>query len=61
MDYKNSGVDIQAGDNVKARITEILGRTYTESVLSKGGEFAGVVKLDHSDVSIAVSIDGVGT
>ena len=61
MDYKSSGVDIHAGDNVKTRIAEILGRTYTESVLTKGGEFAGVVKLDQSDVSIAVSIDGVGT
>ncbi len=61
MEYKRSGVDIHAGDNVKIRIAEILGRTYTESVLTKGGEFAGVVKLDQSDVSIAVSIDGVGT
>lgn len=61
MDYKSSGVDIHAGDNVKTRIAEILGRTYTESVLTKGGEFAGVVKLDQADVSIAVSIDGVGT
>jgi len=61
MDYKSSGVDLHAGENVKTRITKILGRTYTDSVLTKGGEFAGVVKLDQSDVSIAVSIDGVGT
>ena len=60
-DYKESGVDLQAGDSVKCKISDIVASTYTDSVLTKGGEFAGVVKLDKSNTSIAVSIDGVGT
>ena len=60
-DYKDSGVDIQAGDIVKLKIADIVASTYTDSVLTRGGEFAGVVRLNNSDTSIAVSIDGVGT
>lgn len=61
MDYKSSGVDLNAGDSVKSEIADIVAKTYTNSVLTKGREFAGVVRLNQSDKSVAVSIDGVGT
>jgi len=61
VDYKSSGVDLRAGDSIKSQIAAIVAKTYTTSVLTKGGEFAGVVRIGKSDESIAVSIDGVGT
>ena len=61
IDYKSSGVDIEAGDAVKARIAEMVRSTYTDYVLTSGGEFAGLIQLQGCDDAIAVSVDGVGT
>jgi len=60
-DYRSSGVDIEAGDAVKARIADLVKSTYSEQVLTRGGEFAGLVQLPDYHDALAVSIDGVGT
>lgn len=61
LDYKTSGVDLLAADSIKSQIATIISSTYTPQVVTKGGEFAGVVRLGDSNEGIAVSIDGVGT
>ncbi len=46
---------------MKSRITRLVRDTYTDKVLTKGGEFAGLIQLPDCSDAIAVSIDGVGT
>ena len=64
MDYKQSGVDIDAGNEVVRRIRTLARRTYNPAVLSDIGSFGGLFALDRigiSDPVLVASADGVGT
>jgi phosphoribosylformylglycinamidine cyclo-ligase len=64
MDYKDSGVDIDAGNEVVQRIRALAGRTYTPGVLSDIGSFGGLFALSPGGVRepvLVASADGVGT
>jgi phosphoribosylformylglycinamidine cyclo-ligase len=63
MDYKQSGVDIDAGNEVVRRIRALARRTFTPGVLSDIGSFGGLFALDPalSDAVLVASADGVGT
>ena len=63
-DYKQSGVDIDAGNEVVRRIRALAQRTYNAAVLSDIGSFGGLFALDRvgvSDPVLVASADGVGT
>lgn len=62
--YKDSGVDIAAGEELVDRIKPIVRRTFTEGVLSDIGAFGGFFRPDFRGMSEPVlvsSVDGVGT
>ena len=64
MDYKKSGVDIEAGDEAVRRIRDLAEATFTPNVLSNIGAFGGLFHLDSSkyqDPVLVASADGVGT
>ncbi len=64
MDYKASGVDIDAGNEVVRRIRSLARGTFTSGVLSDIGSFGGLFHLDASraaDAVLVASADGVGT
>ena len=64
MDYKSSGVDIDAGNETVRRIKRLAQSTFTPGVLSEIGSFGGLFKLDTSGMAEPVlvsSADGVGT
>src|SRR5512132_244526 len=64
MDYKQSGVDIDAGNEVVRRIRQMARGTFTPQVLSDIGSFGGLFSLDtrqHQDPVLVASADGVGT
>jgi phosphoribosylformylglycinamidine cyclo-ligase len=64
MDYKSSGVDIDAGNETVRRIKKLAQATYTSGVLSEIGSFGGLFKLDTSawtEPVLVSSADGVGT
>jgi phosphoribosylformylglycinamidine cyclo-ligase len=64
MDYKQSGVDIDAGNEVVRRITRLARDTFTPGVLSEIGSFGGLFRLDTSrsgEPVLVASADGVGT
>lgn len=64
MKYKDSGVDIEAGNEVVRRIRRLARGTFTPQVLSDIGSFGGLFKLDTSRVRepvLVASADGVGT
>ena len=64
MDYKNSGVDIEAGNEVVRRIKGLARGTYTPGVLSELGSFGGLFALGDRGLRNPVlvsSADGVGT
>jgi phosphoribosylformylglycinamidine cyclo-ligase len=64
MDYKDSGVDIDAGNEVVQRIRALARRTFTPGVLSEIGSFGGLFALSASGVRepvLVASADGVGT
>src|SRR5688500_13519410 len=64
MDYKSSGVDIDAGNETVKRIRKLAKSTFTPGVLSEIGSFGGLFKLDTSKYQEPVlvsSADGVGT
>ena len=64
MDYKSSGVDIDAGNETVRRIKQLAKSTFTPGVLSEIGSFGGLFKLDTSALAEPVlvsSADGVGT
>jgi phosphoribosylformylglycinamidine cyclo-ligase len=64
MDYKSSGVDIDAGNETVRRIKRLAQSTFTPGVLSDIGSFGGLFKLDTADWREPVlvsSADGVGT
>ena len=61
IDYESSGVNLQAADSIKAQILRLVASTYTDSVITKGNEFAGIIRIGDTDEAIVVSVDGVGT
>jgi phosphoribosylformylglycinamidine cyclo-ligase len=64
MDYKSSGVDIDAGNETVNRIKKLAKSTFTPGVLSEIGSFGGLFKLDTSawkEPVLVSSADGVGT
>jgi phosphoribosylformylglycinamidine cyclo-ligase len=64
MDYRSSGVDIDAGNEVVRRIKQLARGTHTPGVLSEIGSFGGLFDLRAaglSDPVLVASADGVGT
>ena len=64
MDYKASGVDIDAGNETVKRIRRLAQSTFTPGVLSDIGSFGGLFRLDTSryrEPVLVSSADGVGT
>ncbi len=64
MDYKASGVDIDAGNETVRRIKALAKSTFTAGVLSDIGSFGGLFRLDTTgwkDPILVSSADGVGT
>src|SRR5436190_2658640 len=64
MDYKDSGVDIDAGNEVVRRIKGLARGTFTPGVLSEIGSFGGLFHLGArgpADPVLVASADGVGT
>jgi phosphoribosylformylglycinamidine cyclo-ligase len=64
MDYKQAGVDIEAGNEVVRRIRALARGTFTPGVLSEIGSFGGLFRLDAAgltDPVLVASADGVGT
>jgi phosphoribosylformylglycinamidine cyclo-ligase len=64
MDYKSSGVDIDAGNETVRRIRGLARSTFTSGVLSEIGSFGGLFKLEPGQFREPVlvsSADGVGT
>src|SRR6478672_7984230 len=64
MDYKASGVDIDAGNEAVRRIRSLARGTFTAGVLSDIGSFGGLFRLDrdrYREPVLVSSADGVGT
>src|SRR5436190_19519152 len=64
MDYRQSGVDIDAGNETVRRIKSLARATFTPGVLSDIGSFGGLFRLDRNrcrDPVLVSSADGVGT
>jgi phosphoribosylformylglycinamidine cyclo-ligase len=64
VDYKQSGVDIDAGNEVVRRIRSLAKSTFTPGVLSEIGSFGGLFSLSSAamrDPVLVASADGVGT
>jgi phosphoribosylformylglycinamidine cyclo-ligase len=64
MDYKASGVDIDAGNVVVRRIRSLAKGTFTSGVLSEIGSFGGLFELAPpagGRTVLVASADGVGT
>ena len=64
MDYKASGVDIDAGNETVRRIKALARSTFTSGVLSDIGSFGGLFRLDTigwKEPILVSSADGVGT
>jgi len=61
--YRQSGVDIDAGNEAVRRIKSLARATYTPGVVSGVGSFGGLFKLDAgvTDPVLVASADGVGT
>jgi phosphoribosylformylglycinamidine cyclo-ligase len=64
MDYRSSGVDIDAGHETVRRIKDLARGTFTAGVLSEIGSFGGLFSLaplGHGETVLVASADGVGT
>jgi phosphoribosylformylglycinamidine cyclo-ligase len=64
MDYRQAGVDIDAGNETVRRIRSLARATFTPGVLSDIGSFGGLFHLDRDrfpDPVLVSSADGVGT
>jgi phosphoribosylformylglycinamidine cyclo-ligase len=62
--YRDSGVDIDAGNETVRRIRGLARATFTPGVLSDIGSFGGLFKLDrgqYREPVLVSSADGVGT
>jgi phosphoribosylformylglycinamidine cyclo-ligase len=64
MDYRSSGVDIDAGNETVRRIKGLARGTFTPGVLSEIGSFGGLFHVGAAgmrDPVLVASADGVGT
>lgn len=64
MDYKKSGVNIEAGEDAVSRIKPLVRSTFNRNVLTDIGGFGGLYALDLKEWKEPVlvsSMDGVGT
>ena len=64
IDYRASGVDIDAGNETVRRIKSLAKSTFTPGVLSDIGSFGGLFALDrakYTEPVLVASTDGVGT
>ncbi|MCR4425902.1 MAG: phosphoribosylformylglycinamidine cyclo-ligase [Firmicutes bacterium] len=64
MSYRESGVDIDAGERAVELMRESVRRTFTPGVLSDIGGFGGLFRLDVAqfrDPVLVAGTDGVGT
>ena len=64
IDYRASGVDIDAGNETVRRIRSLAKSTFTPGVLSDIGSFGGLFALDrtrYQEPVLVASTDGVGT
>ena len=64
MDYRTSGVDIDAGMAVVERVKHLARTTFTDGVLSDIGTFGGLFRPELSGMAepvLVASADGVGT
>ncbi|MEY2978214.1 MAG: phosphoribosylformylglycinamidine cyclo-ligase [Prochlorotrichaceae cyanobacterium] len=62
MDYKASGVDVEAGRSFVQRIKTIVGSTRRPEVLGDFGSFGGLFRLGtYEDPVLVAGTDGVGT
>jgi phosphoribosylformylglycinamidine cyclo-ligase len=64
MDYRQSGVNIDAGNETVRRIKGLARSTFTPGVLSEIGSFGGLFRLADAGVAdpvLVASADGVGT
>jgi phosphoribosylformylglycinamidine cyclo-ligase len=64
MDYRESGVDIDAGNETVRRIKALARGTVTPGVLSEIGSFGGLFRVpsgEHDEPVLVASADGVGT
>ena len=64
VDYRSSGVDIEAGNEIVRRVKALAKSTFTPGVLSDIGSFGGLFQPDLSGVTepvLVASADGVGT
>jgi len=63
MDYRQSGVDIDAGNETVRRIKSLARGTFTPGVLSEIGSFGGLFQVppDATAPVLVASADGVGT
>jgi len=62
--YKDSGVDVQAGEELVDSIKSVVKETHNVSVLSNIGGFGALFQPDFSSMQTPVlvsSVDGVGT
>src|ERR1700704_97374 len=64
MDYRQSGVDIDAGNETVRRIKSLARATFTPGVLSEIGSFGGLFRIEtgrYREPVLVSSADGVGT
>jgi phosphoribosylformylglycinamidine cyclo-ligase len=64
MDYRETGVNIDAGSETVRRIKQLARSTFTPAVLSEIGSFGGLFRFDAArfkDPVLVSSADGVGT
>jgi phosphoribosylformylglycinamidine cyclo-ligase len=64
VDYKASGVDIDAGNETVRRIRALARSTFTSGVLSDIGSFGGLFRIEpgrYREPVLVASADGVGT
>lgn len=62
--YKNSGVDIKAGESTLDNIKEVVKSTFNKNVITGLGHFGAFYQLDlknYTDPVLVSSVDGVGT
>ena len=62
--YKDSGVDIKAGEEMVESIKEVVKETHSDAVLTNIGGFGGFFRPDlsgYKDPVFVSSVDGVGT
>lgn len=61
--YKDSGVDIEAGENMVKSIKELVASTFSENVLRGIGAFGGFYEVPqgYKNPVLVSSVDGVGT